>query len=362
MSNTNILQNKLPVWVTLQLTDACNLRCKMCYEWGENGAYHGRKISRLDKDAVLRVIDECLPVKPYFALFGGEPMMYPWFEDVVGRIRQGGARVDVPTNGTFLKRKAEMLVETPPNRLWVSLDGPEEINDAQRGENVYRNVQEGVATLFELRERKGLKEPKIGYTFIVTPLTHLYIQGFFENCLDLDMVDHISIEFQTYATAHEHDQHRQLFRRLFGVEETPCAAGMQDDPRKFEMMDFEAIQAQIHWVEQACKKRGIYFVCYPKTIASENYRAYFTKQYADMADQRDKCFFPWIYMEVASNGDITPCHTFYDVPLGNIYEQSVSEIWNGGHMKNFRHQLLRQGGLFPICGSCARYYADPNKR
>lgn len=362
MSITNILQNKLPIWVTLQLTDACNLRCKMCYEWGENGSYHGRKLSRLDKDVAFRVIDECLPVKPYFALFGGEPMMYPWFEDIVGRIRHGGSRVDVPTNGTFLKRKAESLVETPPNRLWVSLDGPEEINDAQRGENVYKKVQEGVETLFELRETKGLKEPKIGYTFIVTPHTHLYIQGFFEKCLNLDMVDHISIEFQTFATEQEHEKHLRLFKRLFGVQETPCAAGMIDDVRKFEMMDYSAIESQISWVQKECIKRDIYFVCYPKTIAHDNYKAYFNKQYQNLIDKRDNCFFPWIYMEVASNGDVTPCHTFYDVPLGNVNNSSVPEIWNGSVMKNFRRQLRNEGGLFPICGSCARYYADPNKR
>ena len=30
---------KHPNWVVLQITERCNLRCKMCYEWGENGAY-----------------------------------------------------------------------------------------------------------------------------------------------------------------------------------------------------------------------------------------------------------------------------------------------------------------------------------
>ncbi|KZN43502.1 hypothetical protein N474_08000 [Pseudoalteromonas luteoviolacea CPMOR-2] len=359
---TNILQNQLPLWVTLQLTDACNLRCKMCYEWGENGAYHGKKLDRLEKEVVFRVIDECLPVKPYFALFGGEPMMYPWFDEVVHRIRKGGARVDIPTNGMFLKRKAEKLLESAPNRIWVSLDGPQHINDEQRGEGVYEAVQEGVETLFELRESRGLKEPKIGYTFIVTPLTHLYIQGFFEQCLDLDKVDHISIEFQTFATEDEHERHRRLFKRLFDVPDTACAEGMVAPLHQFSMMDFKAIESQIAWVEKECQKRGIYFVCYPKTISANNYRAYFNKDYQNLEDRRDKCHFPWIYMEVAANGDVTPCHTFYDYSIGNVNEQSVQEIWRGYKMQELRRGLRGEGGLFPICGSCARYYADPNKR
>ncbi|WP_340677490.1 radical SAM protein [Paraglaciecola sp.] len=359
---TNLLQNKLPLWVTLQLTDACNLRCKMCYEWGENGAYHGKTLSRLDKDVVFRVIDECAPVKPYFALFGGEPMMYPWFDQVVERIRKHGSRVDIPTNGMFLARKAEKLLESPPNRIWVSLDGPKSINDEQRGDGVFDAVKEGVDVLFDLRESRGLKEPKIGYTFIVTPLTHLYIRGFFEQCLDLDKVDHISIEFQTFATEDEAKRHSQLFKNLFDVPKTPCAEGMVAPLYQFSMMDFDAIEEQIKWVQQQCAQRDIYFVCYPKTIASDNYRAYFTKDYQNMHDKRSKCHFPWIYMEVASNGDVSPCHTFYDYSIGNVNEQSVADIWQGQRMHNLRKGLRGEGGLFPICGSCARYYADATKR
>ncbi|MFC3032908.1 radical SAM/SPASM domain-containing protein [Pseudoalteromonas fenneropenaei] len=359
---TNILQSQLPLWVTLQLTDACNLRCKMCYEWGENGAYHGKVLERLDKETVFKVIDECLPVKPYFALFGGEPMMYPWFDEVVQRIRDGGARVDIPTNGMFLSRKAEKLLASPPNRIWVSLDGPKHINDEQRGNGVFDAVQEGVRTLFELRTSRGLSEPKIGYTFIVTPLTHLYVKGFVEQCLDLDMVDHLSIEFQTFATEDEHQQHLQLFKRLFDVPETPCAAGMVAPKHRFEMMDFEELAKQISWVEQQCRQRGIYFVSYPKTISAENYRAYFYKDYKNLLDSRTRCHFPWIYMEVAANGDVTPCHTFYDYAVGNVNHQSVSEIWRGPKMERLRGGLRQAGGLFPICGSCARYYADPSKR
>ena len=28
-----------PRWIVFQLLEKCNLRCKMCYEWGESGSY-----------------------------------------------------------------------------------------------------------------------------------------------------------------------------------------------------------------------------------------------------------------------------------------------------------------------------------
>lgn len=33
-----------PKWVVLQVIEKCNLRCKMCYEWGEYGSYLKKKI------------------------------------------------------------------------------------------------------------------------------------------------------------------------------------------------------------------------------------------------------------------------------------------------------------------------------
>ena len=38
-----------PKWIVIQLEERCNLRCKMCYEWGDNGSYLGKeKLVSLD--------------------------------------------------------------------------------------------------------------------------------------------------------------------------------------------------------------------------------------------------------------------------------------------------------------------------
>lgn len=353
-----MIRNK-PQWIVLQLLEACNLRCKMCYEWGENGAYLGKKSATLDYEVVQRVIADTIPAKPFYALFGGEPMMYRHIDKVIRQIREGGSRVDIPTNGMLIKKHAEMLCETKPSRLWISLDGPKEINDEQRGDGVFDKVTEGIETLFELRETKGLTEPKIGCTFIVTPLTHMYIEEFFMKHIDLDKIDHLSIEFQTFATEDTVQQHQAHFKKVFGIPETPCAAGMLADITPFQQMDYKAITSQMKTIREACEKRGIYFVSYPKTIEEENIRAYFNRDIEAMTDKRDRCFFPWIYMEVAASGDVTPCHIYYDYPIGNVNETPILDIWGGDRLKTYRNQLKK--GLFPICTSCARYYADPSK-
>jgi len=114
--------------------EACNLRCAMCYEWGQEGAYHQKKAThQLDLSVIRQVIEDCSPARPTYDFFGGEPLLYKGIEEVISLIKHHGSELIIPTNGTLLEKMAEMLVETGPDKIWVSLDGPEEITDGAEG-------------------------------------------------------------------------------------------------------------------------------------------------------------------------------------------------------------------------------------
>lgn len=355
------LKMNYPQWVVLQLTEHCNLRCSMCYEWGDAGSYLDKpSLAQLDFAVLERTIRALQPAKPFYALFGGEPFLYKRMADVVRLIKAGGSKVDIPTNGMLIARQAEMLVDCRPDRLWISLDGPEAINDRQRGDGVFKAALEGIDRLYRVREASGGEYPKIGVTFIVTPLTHTYIEELFLSCLDLDKLDHLSIEFQTYITEAKHRDYQRVLQDAFGLDQAPIAAGSIQDPEVFAAMDYAEIARQIARVRAECERRGIYFVAYPKTSEEDNIRNYFTANWQAMTDKRSICLFPWIYAEIAATGDVYSCHTFYDLPLGNVNEQAFLDIWRGPRMKQVQ-SYLRKHGLFPICTGCARYYADPSK-
>ena len=349
-----------PKWVVIQLVEKCNLRCRMCYEWGETGSYHNKKnLTSLDYSVVRRVIKDCLPGKPYFGLFGGEPLLYPQIGDVIKLIKEGGCRIDIPTNGTLVEKYAELLVETQPNRLWISLDGPEEVNDKQRGKGVFQKVISGIEKLYEIRRIRQSDLPKIGVTYIVTPLTYCYIEEFFLSCLDLSKIDHLSIEFQCYATEEQYKRHREILKNEFSIFSVPIAKGIIQEPATFADMDFELIVQQMVKVREVCQKLGIYFIAYPKTIELNNVQNFFTARWSEMIDKKSLCAFPWIYIEISARGDVTVCHTFYDLSIGNVYKANILDIWKGERIKQVRKYLRKE--LFPICTACARYYADPNK-
>src|SRR5579864_9277226 len=64
-----------PLGYKLVLTYRCNLRCVICYEWGEVGWCHddprSRSASELDWEVIERLVTQVAPSGPYFILHGG---------------------------------------------------------------------------------------------------------------------------------------------------------------------------------------------------------------------------------------------------------------------------------------------------
>jgi MoaA/NifB/PqqE/SkfB family radical SAM enzyme len=346
-----------PRWIVLQLLEACNLRCRMCYEWGESGSYHRRESARLDLDLVRRVVDDCAPGRPLFELFGGEPFLYPHIAEVIGLIGEAGCVLGIPTNGTLLERFTDALVGDAPIRLWVSLDGPEEINDRQRGRGVFRRAMAGLGELRAARAARRRPFPQLGVTYIVTPATAPHVERCFLESLDLGSLDFVSVVLQNFATAAELDAYERIVRREFGGSSAAHARGYLQAVEHFSGIDKPRLAAQIERVRKACRDAGVLFFSNPMTVDAANLESYFAARWDELADRRSRCAFPWIYAEVSARGDVTTCHSFYDVTVGNLRDQGLLEIWRGARIEAVRRHL--RGGLFPICTACCRYYENP---
>ncbi len=354
---TPMMDMSLPRWVFIQLLEHCNLRCRMCYEWGDSGAYLARPaLRRLDVNVVKRIIEDCRPAHPRYDLYGGEPLLYPELEEVLRAIRLADSEVQLPTNGTLLAKNAEVLVEHRVTRIWVSLDGPPEINDRQRGTGVFARAAEGIDQIHALRQQRGVGSPLIGISTVVTPLNHRHLEEFFFDALDLSKVDCVSLELQAYLTERDHQHYEQVLNTEFGVFQAPVARGFVNDPAIFADLDCGLIAQQVARLAEYCRRKGLYFNTYPKVMSEDNIRKYFSAQWFAMSSVKTRCSFPWISTEINARGEVTSCHAFYDLSLGNVYQSSLVDIWRGERYARYRSHLRRQ--LFPICQSCVLFYED----
>lgn len=349
----------LPKWIWLQVIESCNLRCKMCYEWGESGAYREKpELKQLELSAIKQIIEDCKEVKPHYDLFGGEPLLYPWIKEVLTMIKENGSTVSFPTNGTLLSKHAAMIVEAEPSRVWVSLDGPEEINDSQRGKGVFQKAMDGIDKLYELREASGAKKTQIGVTCTITPRNYMHLERFFFESLALNKLDCFSMELQAFLTEEMHEQYIHVINDKFGVSQAPMAHGFVRDLTDFNDIDYVELERQLRRVIDYCALNHMYLNYYPKDVSAENLQKYFSANALSMSTVKTRCIYPWLSTEVNARGDVTSCHAYYDLSLGNIYEQSLQEIWSGPKYKEYRKYLKKN--LLPICTGCCLFYNDGN--
>lgn len=349
-------KGSIPKWIVLQLLEECNLRCKMCYEWGETGSYRqGESLNYLDISEIKKIVESCKEVCPNYELFGGEPLLYPQIDEVISMITNHGSTVAMPTNGILLNKKAEMLVDAGLTYLWVSLDGPEKINDEQRGQNTYRHAVEGIKKVMEVREKKKKEYPKVGITLIVTPTNYLYLGQFLNEIYEKCKIEQVSIEFQTFLTDVQYSQYSQIIENTFHAKSIVSANGFVQDLKDYKDIDIGKLYEQMSIARDFCIENGIHFYNNPHTIDSDNYNHYFSGNWDQMIDKRTRCPFVWIHAEVSAKGDVVMCHAFYDLTFGNIYNENFIDVWNNEKSKKFRKMM--KSGMLPICTACCRYHS-----
>lgn len=78
---------------------------------------------------------------------------------------------------------------------------------------------------------------------------------------------------------------------------------------------------------------------------------------------RKYCEYPSLRLMVLASGQVVPCCVDWraEMIVGNVYEQSLYEIWNGEPIKKLRQQLRANEFASAICKSCTTFNAYDRK-
>jgi MoaA/NifB/PqqE/SkfB family radical SAM enzyme len=155
-----------PEALTLFLTHRCNLRCKMCGQWGDSGVTKHKSGNNITADMSIeelkKVIDDVLSSRPNITLFGGEPLLHRHAMELIGYIKKRGLHCLMITNGSMLDKKADNLVDSRLDELNVSIDGGRELHDRIRGmPGLFDRIMSGLQHVTRLKIKKNLKKPLI---------------------------------------------------------------------------------------------------------------------------------------------------------------------------------------------------------
>lgn len=332
--------------ISIKITNACNLRCKMCAQWGERGYNFGRPTSVIRETVPIevyrRMVDEVAPLKPFVYIWGGEPFLYPDLMELVYDMEQRDMVVAVVTNGTRMGPHVDRMVEDGWDCLMVSLDGPREVHDEIRGQQgCFDTLAEHLQALREARERRGCVKPYVLVLSTISQDNAAILDRNFEAAEVLG-VDGLIMYYSWFTTEEIGERHTEIVQKRLGC--TPTAWRGYLLP--FEGIDVTGLQRAVRRIQD--RKWTFPYVFLPELEIHQIPEYY---RYPGRFFGYSKCVSPWMVTELMPNGDVATCRDYPDFVTGNIKDAPLLEIFNNERYQAFRG-ALREEGFFPICARC----------
>jgi radical SAM protein with 4Fe4S-binding SPASM domain len=342
--------------VSIRITDVCNLRCHTCGQWGDHGFLHGKSLAELKKEEVtperyLEVFSDLVAHghRPLIYLWGGEPMLYEGTLPIIKGAAALGLPTSIATNSTRVAVKAEELVDAPLFLLQISIDGHtaalhNRARPAAGNADNFADINKALAAVREAREARSTNLPLIASLTTISKENYRHLIDIYETFRD--RVD-LSVFYLSWWIDEESAKaHDQDFRRRFGFK-PQCPWGWLGD---WKPADYRELDRQLNLLlEHSRPWSAPPVVLIPSILGEDNLRRYYTDHKERFG--YDQCVSIFQVVEIDSNGDLSPCRDYHDYVVGNIKENTITELWNSERYRAFRRSVTTEG-LMPVCSRC----------
>lgn len=342
-----------PETISLFLTYKCNLRCHMCGQWGEYGAFKDLPPDVLGAELPMELIEKLLAeayvFRPNITLFGGEPLLHKNVADIIRLVKSYKLRCNMVTNGLLLSKYAKDIVGAGMDEIIVSLDGPEEIHDIVR--NVpggFKRSTAGVMLLTEHKREMGRKKPIININCTITEPNYMHLDRLIPEAEKIG-ASSINYHHLLFVGGDAYHRHNEFFKKEFKAVTKEWEGFVWPEPPK---IDPEGLIKKKKEILAMRPKIDIFF--YPN-FTDDEIRAWYSGFDFKSTSYKNRCLSIWITVYIFPNGSVRPYHTM-DYSLGNLYKSSFKEIWNNPRYIHYRRVVKKIKG-FPVCAKgCTEFY------
>ncbi|WP_284125081.1 radical SAM protein [Parerythrobacter aestuarii] len=351
-------QRPLPQQLTLYVNYACNLRCRHCYLYGvadvERSYMTTNKASAMSWEVFTRSVDPLIEAGNPLTVFlmGGEPCLHTNLPAMISYIKKASTSyVDMNTNGMFLDRCADDLIEAGIDAIYVSLDGSsEEKNDALRGTGSFAASIAGIRHLKQsIAHRNAPTKVALNYTITNRNFTDLLDMARLAEELE---IDELFFNLPSFVHKHEGLEAQRVLSEKLAIEFNSWR-GFQIDSEVAGIPpdELEAIISGLNgdW------PFDLYLQ--PVEYSPQELATYFQPSWEQQAKKRT-CQVLSFRTTVLPNGDVTPCTIYPDVVVGNVLETGMSEVWHGQKYEDFRNEIAQN--LLPTCMRCCDLFDETN--
>jgi MoaA/NifB/PqqE/SkfB family radical SAM enzyme len=317
--------------ITIKPISACTANCPTC---ANRKNLHHKLLSEktISFDQWKKILEEAskLGLKNLY-ISGGEPTLYKHLTDLVEIGKSYGLFVNINSNGSQItKEYAEWLLKAGLDSIMISLYSPiPEVHNSMRdSKNLWSKAVSAVKIFSNLEK----KYPN----FKVRTQTLLCRENYrsFPDLLKLHydlgsngiVLSYLEGDFEKKYLLNENEI------KYFRENVIPEAIKFCDN------IDEKVRGRAIKVIRNLFSKNILKTSEWAKGIYRPNYK-------------NKPCSIPKKYAMILSNGDVHPCNVVeytHDPLMGNLFKNSLKEIWNGKKWDYFRKNLFEKCQLCPI--------------
>ncbi|MEW5766348.1 MAG: SPASM domain-containing protein [bacterium] len=287
-----------PIWLQLELTSRCNLKCIMCGQKRQDGLRLGDMPLNLFKQT-----EDVLSYLPQVSSYGwGESLLHPDYLKMFRIMRKYQADVLLYTNGMRLTEEiAKEIVVGGCRDLVFSFAGAtkETSEYIRRGLDFSRLVR-AVEMVQDLKQRFISSKPNLRIAFLAMRKNIRELPQLVRLASSLG-VKKILITYLVVNRPELRDEslyyHQELANEFL-------KAGLEE-----------------------AKRLGV----------SIDLPGFFGRK-SDNGSQRKVCYEPWTNAYISNEGKVIPCCKI-STPLGDLSKHTFEEIWNSKAYTNFRQRV-----------------------
>lgn len=348
---------ELPEEVAFKLTNRCNLRCKHCYQWSENGHHHDLSVAERRRDLDFSIIEKVFAatreVKSNIYLWGGEPLIYRDWERLADLLEKDPRWTSMCTNGIGIEKKIDSVVRISKHlEILFAIEGFRDEHDYIRGSGMFDKVMRGIDLLLELK-LAGKYQGEIAVNFVITDrmTTRVYeMLEFFEE----RGIDTLYLSFLWYISEETASKMDGYYAQHF---DPPCVAnnGQRSSWHAYQYhLDPSATEGLIDQLSLVEQRQWRMKLRYNPALDRSEIREFMLG--GDRPAQgKTRCLSIKTRMDVFPDGQVVSCKFFPEFAVGNLNDDSIADVWHSERFDNVRNVV--DCGLMPICAKCNLLYS-----
>ena len=299
-----------PRRILLELTNACNLMCKMCGRSATDFTINSFEMSYLDK------LKDVLEHAEEVTLFGwGEPLVYPKFSEILELLDKYDVRKYFVTNGMLLDKFTDEIFKHKVDIIAISLDGANsETNDKIRRGGKFQKVIDNISNIVKEKKKRGVDYPYMNFVFTAMESNYREIPEMVKLTKKLGLeelkVGHLTIFEENLLHENLWNKHKEL-KKVFAEAE--------------KLADSLNIKLKLPYLQG-------------EDIAGD-------KMHKD-------CFVGWRDFFIGSDGYVRFCQSTSEKVFHINNFKSFKDMWNSEEFQKFRESVNNHSKMHHECINC----------